>query len=190
MTLSKAYNNYVSPEDYLKGEEISPIKHEYRQGEIYAMAGASDAHEIIAGNLFAMLRNHIRGTGCRIYIGNMKARIEEADVFYYPDIMVTCDERDRSLQYFKRYPRLIVEVLSPTTAAFDRGNKFADYRTIETLQEYVVINQESIGVECYRRNSEGRWELYPYGVGAEVRFDSADFECPIASIYEDVLEIG
>ncbi|MCC3489056.1 MAG: Uma2 family endonuclease [Microcoleus sp. PH2017_25_DOB_D_A] len=189
MTLSKSYN-YVSPECYLEGEKVSPIKHEYRQGEIYAMAGASDAHETICINLVNLLTSHVRGRGCRIYAGNMKARIEEADVFYYPDIMVTCDERDRSLQYFKRYPRLIVEVLSPTTAAFDRGNKFADYRTIETLQEYVVINQESIGVECYRRNSEGRWELYPYGVGAEVRLDSADFQCPIASIYEDVLEIG
>jgi Uma2 family endonuclease len=189
MTLSKSYN-YVSREDYLEGEKISPIKHEYRQGEIYAMAGASDAHETIAGNLFALLRNHVRGTGCRIYIGNMKARIEQADVFYYPDIMVTCDERDRSLEYFKRHPRLIVEVLSPTTASFDRGNKFADYRTVETLQEYVVINQERIGVECYRRNAEGRWELYPYGVGEEVRLASVDFQCPIAQIYEDVLEIG
>ncbi|MEG4942904.1 Uma2 family endonuclease [Microcoleus sp. F4-D5] len=183
-------HNYASPEDYLEGEKISPIKHEYRQGEIYAMAGASDAHETIAGNLFALLRNHVRGRGCRIYIGNMKARIDRADVFYYPDIMVSCDERDRSLEYFKRHPRLIVEVLSPTTAAFDRGNKFADYRTLETLQEYVLINQERISVESYQRNSEGRWELYPYVAGEEVRLGSVDFQCPIAQIYEDVLGIS
>jgi Uma2 family endonuclease len=188
--IAKTSHKYASPEDYLEGEKISPVKHEYRQGEIYAMAGASDAHETIAGNLFALLRNHVRGTGCRIYIGNMKARIEQADVFYYPDIMVTCDERDRSLEYFKRYPRLIVEVLSTTTAAFDRGNKFADYRTLETLQEYVVINQERISVECYRRNPEGRWELYPYAAGEEVSLASVDFQCPIAQIYEDVLGIS
>ena len=188
MTLSKSY--YASPEDYLEGEKISPIKHEYRQGEIYAMAGASDAHETICINLVNLLTTHVRGRGCRIYVGNMKARIEQADVFYYPDIMVTCDERDRSLEYFKRHPRLIVEVLSPTTASFDRGNKFADYRTVETLQEYVVINQERISVECYRRNAEGRWELYPYVAGEEVHLASVDFQCPIAQIYEDVLGIS
>ncbi|WP_341739926.1 Uma2 family endonuclease [Microcoleus sp. CAWBG640] len=183
-------HTYTSPEDYLEGEKISPIKHEYRQGEIYAMAGASDAHETICINLVNLLTTHVRGRGCRIYAGNMKARIEQADVFYYPDIMVTCDEKDRSLEYFKCHPRLIVEVLSPTTASFDRGNKFADYRTLETLQEYVVINQERIGVECYRRNAEGRWELYPYAEGEEVRLASVDFQCPIAQIYEDVLGIS
>jgi Uma2 family endonuclease len=104
MTLSKSYN-YASPEDYLEGEKISPIKHEYRQGEIYARAGASEAHETICINLVNLLTTHVRGRGCRIYAGNMKARIEPADVFYHPDIMVTCDERDKSLEYFKSYPR-------------------------------------------------------------------------------------
>jgi Uma2 family endonuclease len=122
-------HNYASPEDYLESEKISPIKHEYRQGEIYARARPSDAHETICINLVNLLTTHVRGRGCRIYRGNMKARIQPADIFYYPDIIVTCDERDRSLEYLKRYLRLIVEVLSPTTAAFARGNKFADYRT-------------------------------------------------------------
>jgi Uma2 family endonuclease len=80
MTVSKS-DIYVSPEDYLEGEKISPIKHEYRQGEIYAMAGASDAHTTIAGNLFALLRNHVRGSGCRVYMAEMKARIEQANIF-------------------------------------------------------------------------------------------------------------
>lgn len=189
MTVSKS-DIYVSSEDYLEGEKISPIKHEYRQGEIYAMAGASDAHITIAGNLFALLRNHVRGSGCRVYMAEMKVRIEQANIFYYPDVMVTCDERDRTPDDFKRYPCLIVEVLSPTTAAFDRGEKFADYRTLETLGEYVLINQERVSLECFRRNAEGRWVLYPYGEGEEVHLASVDFRCAIAALYEDVLALS
>jgi Uma2 family endonuclease len=84
----------ISAEEYLEGEKISPVRHWYLQGEVYAMAGATDAHELIAGNLYAMLRNHLRGSGRRGYIGGMKARIEALDVFHYPDVMVTCDEQD------------------------------------------------------------------------------------------------
>jgi Uma2 family endonuclease len=111
-------------------------------------------------------------------------------MFYYPDVMVTCDERDRTPDDFKRYPCLIVEVLSPTTAAFDRGEKFADYRTLETLREYVLINQERVSVECFRRNAEGRWVLYPYGEGEEVHLARVDFRCAIATLYEDVLALN
>lgn len=189
MTVSKS-DIYVSPEDYLEGEKISLIKHEYRQGEIYAMAGASDAHETIFINLVNRLTSHVRGRGCRIYAGNMKARIEQANIFYYPDVMITCDERDRNPDDFKRYPCLIVEVLSPTTQAFDRSDKFADYRTLETLQEYVLINQEKVSVDSFRRNSEGRWVLYPYGKDEEVQLASVNFSCPIAALYEDVLELS
>ena len=189
MTLSKS-DIYVSPEVYLEGEKISLIKHEYRQGEIYARAGASDAHVTISLNLATLLRNHVRGTGCRAYMADMKVRIETADVFYYPDVMVTCDERDRTPDDFKRYPCLIVEVLSPKTQAFDRGDKFADYRTLETLQEYVLVNQERVSVECFRRNAEGLWVLYPYSTGDEIQLTSVDFSCPIAALYEDVLGLS
>lgn len=189
MTVSKS-DIYVSPEIYLEGEKISPIKHEYRQGEIYAMAGASDAHVTITLNLATLLRNQVRGSGCRAYVADMKVRIEIANIFYYPDVMVTCDERDKTPNDFKRYPSLIVEVLSPTTQGFDRGDKFADYRTIETLQEYVLINQERVSVECFRRNSEGLWVLYPYGEGDEIYLQSVDFSCPITALYEDVLGLS
>lgn len=180
---------YVSPEDYLKGEQLSPIKHEYVRGEIYAMAGGSDAHDAISLNLLTLLKNHLRGSRCRVYTGNMKVNVEPANVYYYPEAMVTCDERDRELQYFKRYPCLVVEVLSPSTEAFDRGAKFADYRTLETLQEYVLISQERFSVECFRRNSQGQWVLYTFGVGEEVEFASVDFRCEIAALYEDVADL-
>ncbi len=179
---------YVSPEDYLAGEKVSPIKHEYRQGEIYAMAGASKAHVIISGNAFALLRNHLRGSGCMPYVADVKVRIEAANCYYYPDVAVTCDERDSNTdEDFIIYPRLIVEVLSPSTAAFDRGEKFADYRSSESLQEYVLINQERVSVECFRRNAEGFWVLYPYTQGQEVQFSSVNFSCAIEALYEDAI---
>ena len=185
MTVSKS-RTFLSTEEYLAAEQDSPIKHEYIQGQVYAMAGASDAHVTVSLNLATLLRNHLRGTGCRVYMADMKAQIESANVFYYPDVMVTCDARDKNFTYFKRYPCLILKVLSPTTEAFDRGNKFADYRRLETLQEYVLINPETMSVECFRRNSEGFRVLYPYGEGEEVRLASVNFAVAIANLYEDV----
>lgn len=185
MTITQR-QTYLSPAEYLAAEKNSSTKHEYIQGQVYAMAGASDAHVTIAGNLFTLLRSHVRGTGCRVYMADMKAQIEQANIFYYPDVMVTCDERDRTSVYFKRYPCLIVEVLSPTTEGFDRGDKFANYRQLETLQEYVLINPERMSVECFRRNCEGRWVLYPYIQDEEVSLASINFCCPILALYEDV----
>ncbi|MEA5500164.1 Uma2 family endonuclease [Limnoraphis robusta Tam1] len=192
MMLSHSCNySIISHKDYLEGEKVSPIKHEYIRGEVYAMAGGSDAHETIAGNLFVLLRNHVRSRGgCRAYIGNMKVKIDAADVYYYPDLLVTCDSRDQNPDDFKQYPRLVVEVLSPSTEAFNRGNKFADYRQIETLEEYVLISQDQINVECFRRNEEGRWVLYPYSKEDELELASIGFKCAIIELYEDVLGLN
>ena len=185
MTISQ-YNPYLSPEVYLEAEKESPIKHEYIQGQIYAMAGASDAHVTITTNVVALLRNHFRGTGCRLYVTDMKARIESLNIFYYPDVMVTCDERDRNFDYYKHYPCLIIEVLSDKTEAFDRGDKFTDCSELETLQEYVLINQKRMRIERFSRNTEGRWVLYRYNECEELNLDSIGFNCPITSVYEDV----
>jgi Uma2 family endonuclease len=178
---------YLTSEEYLQMEEHSPIKHEYIDGQIYAMVGANDAHVTIAGNLFALLRNHIRGTGCRIYISDMKARIESLNRYFYPDILVTCDPRDQETPLEKRFPRLIVEVLSDSTEAFDRGDKFADYQTLESLQEYVLINTKRQRVECFRRNEAELWVLQSYTDKQETfQLQSISFEGAIADLYEDV----
>jgi Uma2 family endonuclease len=179
--------DYLPPEDYLAYEETSPIKHEYIDGQVYAMAGASDAHVTISLNLASLLRNHVRGTGCRVYMADMKARIEAANTFYYPDVMVTCDARDRELPNFKKYPCLIVEVLSSSTEAFDRGDKFFDYGKIETLQEYVLISQQHQRVDCFRRNTEGSWVLNFYFPGNDIHLTSIDFHVSIDALYEDVI---
>jgi Uma2 family endonuclease len=180
----------ISHEDYLEGEKISPIRHEYIRGEVYAMVGGSDAHETIAGNLFALIKNLVRGSSCRAYMSNMKVQIETADVYYYPDIIVTCDSRDRNNGYFKQYPSLIIEVLSPSTEAFNRGDKFSDYRQIETLQEYVLVSQNKINIECFRRNSDGRWELFTYQPQETLQLESINFSCSVSEIYEDVLGLN
>ncbi|AVH73035.1 MULTISPECIES: Uma2 family endonuclease [unclassified Nostoc] len=180
---------YISPEEYLEGEKVSEIKHEYIDGQVYAMAGASDAHVTIVGNLFVLLRNHLRGSGCRVYMLDMKTQIDVINRYFYPDVMVTCDARDKEFEYFKCYPCLIIEVLSESTEGYDRGKKFASYRHLESLQEYVLISPDRMSVECFRRNQEGHWVLYPYEKGEEVHLGSVDFRCAIPEIYEDVILI-
>ncbi|MEG4116987.1 Uma2 family endonuclease [Microcoleus sp. N9_B4] len=186
MVISKN-NFYISPEDYLEGERVSPIKHEYRRGQVYAMTGAKKPHIIIASNLVRRLGNHLDGTDCIVLTSDIKVRLEEANCYYYPDIAVTCDEREiNSTEDFILHPSLIIEVLSPSTATFDRGDKFADYQTSRSLQEYVLITQSEIKIECFRLNAEGNWVSQTYRQGDELELMSIDFRCPIAQVYQKV----
>ncbi|MEG5065718.1 Uma2 family endonuclease [Microcoleus sp. B3-A4] len=186
MIISKN-NFYISPEEYLEGERVSPIKHEYRRGHVYAMTGAKKPHIIIGSNLVRLLGNHLLNTPCLVLSSDIKVRLEEANCYYYPDVAVTCDERDTSTtEDFILYPSLVVEVLSPSTAAFDRGDKFADYQTSPSLQEYVLITQSEIKIECFRLNAEGNWVSQTYGQGDRVEFVSANFSCAISEIYQKV----
>lgn len=178
---------YLTADEYLQLEDASNIKHEYIDGQVYAMAGAGDPHVTVALNLAALLRSHVRGSGCRVYIADMKARIESLNRFYYPDVMVTCDPRDRETSTYKRFPSLIVEVLSDSTEAFDRGDKFVDYQELESLREYVLINTKRQRVECFRRNEQGLWVLQSYTPQQVLfRLDSIDFEGTLEALYEDV----
>ncbi len=179
--------NYLSPEEYLILEEKNTFKHEYINGEIYAMAGASDRHVTIAGNLYMLLRNHLRGSGCRVYISDMKLKLETKNCFYYPDLLVTCENEDQETANYKKYPKLIVEVLSNSTEAFDRGDKFSDYQSLETLEEYVLINSKKQRVECFRRQENQLWILQTY-TDQDQNFEliSVNFTGKIADLYEDV----
>jgi len=186
--IASPQQNYLTPEEYLQIEERNPVKHEYIDGYIYAKSEVLDAQVTVAGNLATFLRNHVRGTGCRVYIADMKARIESLNRFYYPDVMVTCEQRDQETPAYKRFPRLIVEVLSNSTEAFDRGDKFADYQVLESLQEYVLINTKRQRVECFRRNEQGLWVLQSYTAEHKsFRLNSVDFEETMAALYEDVV---
>jgi len=180
-------NFYISPEDYLAGERQSPIKHEYRRGYVYAMTGAKNPHVLISLSLASLLRNHLLDTNCQVFMADTKVKIDLADCYYYPDVVVTCDERDtNSTEDFILYPSLIIEVLSKSTAAFDRGEKFFDYQNLSSLQEYVLVNQTQINIECFRQNSEGFWVSQVYGVGDELQLASMNFTCPISEIYRKV----
>ena len=185
--IASPQQSYLTADEYLDLEDRSDTKHEYIDGQVYAMAGASDAHVTIAGNLFALLRSHVRGSGCRVYIADMKARIESLNCFYYPDVMVTCDPRDLETSTYKRFPSLIVEVLSDSTEAGDRGDKLVDYQELETLREYVLINTKRQRVECFRRNEQGLWVLQFYTPQVtSFRLESINFEATLAALYEDV----
>jgi Uma2 family endonuclease len=178
----------LTPEEYLQLEEASSIKHEYIGGKAYAMAGANDAHVTIAGNLFADLLSYLRGKGCRVYISDMKARIESLNRFFYPDLMVTYDERDQATPTYKRFPKLIIEVLSESTAAFDRGDKFSDYQRLDSLQEYVLINTHLQRVECYRRQEGGLWSVQFFRPADQTfRLQSIGYQGSLNLLYEDVV---
>jgi Uma2 family endonuclease len=177
---------FLSPEEYLEWEEKAEIRHEYMDGEVFAMAGSSDDHASIVANTLIMLSPFVRGRGCRIYPQDVKAKIQGRSRFYYPDLLVTCDERDRENKYVKQHYKLIVEVLSESTEASDRGKKFEDYRRSNTLEEYVLVAQDRISVDVFRRNTKGRWELESYGVGDEVELVSLGAKFPIGALYEDV----
>lgn len=177
---------HLSPAEYLEWEEKSEIKHEYMDGEIYAMAGASDDHWTIVSNLSAILRTHLKGSPCR-QLGDVKAKINHRDRYYYPDLMVTCDDRDKLDRYVKRYYKLMIEVLSESTEAFDRGQKFEDYRRSPSLEEYVLISQHRMNVEVYRRNVSDRWELQAYHAGDRVELVSLNLTFAIEDLYEEIL---
>ena len=179
------YPAVFSPEDYLELEQGSAIKHEYLQGRMVAMAGASKAHMMITGNLAALLLNHLRGQSCLVYANEMKVRLAELNIFYYPDIAVTCDDRDRqSQEAFIRHPRVIIEVLSDATESFDRGEKFADYKSILELQDYVLIHQKQQLIEHLQRRSENLWLPIIYQGDDEWYLASLNFRCRVASLYD------
>ncbi|PSN12252.1 hypothetical protein C7271_23720 [filamentous cyanobacterium CCP5] len=190
MTATKSHA-YFTPEEYLEIEHISPIKHEYLQGQIVAMAGASKAHVIITGNLSARLVNHLRGTACIAYATDMKVRLPALNIFYYADLVVTCDDRDlRSDEDFIQHPKLIIEVLSDSTEAFDRGDKFADYKSNPALEEYVLIHQTQILVERFQRKSDSLWVPHVYRSGDTLEFASIGFTGAIATLYENITQLS
>ena len=178
---------FLNPEAYLDWEEKQPEKYEFFKGEAYAMVGARDAHVTVAGNVFALLKAHLRGTPCRAYISDMKLQVEAADAFFYPDVFVTCDPRDRLSERYKSYPVLIVEVLSESTAAFDRGAKFAAYRKLESFKEYLLIDPDAFTAELFRRNAEGLWVLYPLEGEGELELASVGLRITWDAVFEDVL---
>lgn len=177
-----------SIDDYMAWEAEQAERHEYLNGEVFAMTGARDAHNTIAGNMFAGLRAALRGTPCRAFIADMKLRVDAADAVFYPDVLVTCDPRDKTPEAdtAKRHPSLIVEVLSDSTAAYDRGFKFEQYRAIDTLREYLLVEQTRRHIDLFRRGEDGRWVLEPLSDTDKITLLDSRVTLSLDEIYEDV----
>ena len=175
----------LSEQDYLHGELSSDIRHEYVDGEAYAMAGAGEAHNLIALNIASKLREFARGGPCRVFISDMKLHVQTWKAYYYPDIMVTCDPSD-SHSHFKESPSLVVEVLSPSTESTDRREKMLAYRTLPSLREYVLVATDKQQVEHYYRDEHDEWRLATVSQAEPLLLESVGASLTLEEIYEDV----
>lgn len=173
----------IRVEDYLEGETRTEIKHEYLDGEVVAMGGASAKHGLVAGAFYGALLPHARRKGCQLFIADMKVRVEHAGqtYFYYPDIVLACAPDDRET-YYRRSPCLLVEVLSPSTERIDRREKLFAYETIPALREYVLVDPDKRCVEIYRFGDPVRCETCTVGA---FRLDCLDAEITLDEVYAD-----
>lgn len=177
---------HFSAQDYLQWEAGQAERHEYLDGEVFAMAGAEDRHVTVSLNAAMALRLHLAGTPCRTYMADMKLRVEAANSFHYPDVMVTCSAADAQDRLIKREPTLLIEVLSESTAAYDRGGKFGIYRRLPSLQEYVLIDPDSRSTDVYRKGANGLWVLHPFAAGDTVRWESVQLDVPAAVLFAEL----
>ncbi|WP_019501571.1 Uma2 family endonuclease [Pseudanabaena sp. PCC 6802] len=175
----------MTAEEYLAWEPTQEGRHEYWDGEVVAMSGGTRNHNRVSGNFFNLLDNALVDRPCDVYIVDVKVQVEPGRKYFYPDVVVTCDDRDRDTQIVQ-FPCLVVEVLSPSTEAIDRGIKFAKYRQFATLQEYILVQVEQPGVEVFRRNERGQWVLSEYALGDRLHLESVGVELAIADLYRQV----
>jgi Uma2 family endonuclease len=184
--------NYLSIEEYLTVEQYSEIRHEYIDGQVFAMTGGSKQHNQISLNLASLIKTHLRGTPCSVFIADMKVKISTTfspskNSFYYPDVVVTCEPKD-SDRFFLNYPCLIIEVLSPSTEAIDKREKRLNYQTLDSLQEYILVSQEEINIEIYRKNKVGKWSVQTISKDEELSLESIDLILVTSDIYEEVFK--
>lgn len=183
MTLAKKLS-YITPSEYLEGEKISDVKHEYVDGNVYAMAGGSARHYRIIRNIGRLLENYLDDSNCEVFMADMKTKANEF-VYYYPDVAVTCEEID-DIQDTIYNPTLIIEVLSPSTAHKDRREKLIAYKMIESLQEYAIVWQDEMRVELHRRNNDGWLTFFFTQTEDEVEFASVKHKTNVAEIYRGI----
>jgi len=179
--------HYISEQEYIEGEKISDIRHEYIDGEVYAMAGSSRRHNSIALNLAIALKQSSRGTSCDVFSSDLKVRIDSRKSYYYPDVLVTCDEDDNKDDYYIDMPCLIVEVLSKSTEQKDYREKLLAYQAIPSLQNYLIVAQDSCHVDLFYRKKQGDWWIQTF----ESMEDVITLSCPeceisVTEVYEGI----
>jgi Uma2 family endonuclease len=175
--------------DYLARETDQIERHEFVDGEVFAMAGGEDRNATVALNVAIALREHLRGTQCSVYMTDVRLHVRARDNYFYPDVMVTCSEADRESRLSKSDPVLIIEVLSKSTEAYDRGEKFANYRAIESLAEYAMIDINARRIDLYRKGTDGLWVLHPIEMTqaeAHIDLQSVELNLRAATLFADL----
>lgn len=175
----------MTAEEYLEWEALQDLRYELIDGDVVAMTGGTIAHNDIALNLNDKLRSALRPKGCRVNVADVKVKVEATGNYFYPDLVVSCDDRDREATKEILFPGLLVEVLSPRTEAKDRGKKWQNYRQIPTLIEYVLINCDRPLVECFRRRDR-LWIYQTFGVGEVLDLESVGVSIAVDDLYDGV----
>jgi Uma2 family endonuclease len=173
----------ISEETYLEDEKMRDIKHEYFDGEIFAMAGASISHQRIISNLVINIGTHLKHTPCEVFSSDIKVRADSGKKYFYPDALVVCQNDDKDA-YYTESPRIIVEVLSNSTRKFDKNLKRHIYQAIPTLEEYVLIEQDRVEIEISRRSTN--WQPVFYFIDDDITFESIDLTLPVLELYQRV----
>ncbi len=177
---------FMSIDEYLQLEEQNPdTRYEYLDGYIYMMSGGSANHASISGNIYALLKNFLRGGPCRVYNSDMKVRVSEK-YYFHPDVTVTCDPRDRGRADMIQSPRVVVEVLSPGTERRDRGRKLQAYLACPTVEQYLLVDYRTMRIESYQKE-QGKWIYQAYAPEDEVEIGCLDLQFPAVDAYEDVI---
>jgi len=180
---------YLTPQAYLAQEREAETKSEYYAGQVYAMSGANEAHNLIVWNVGGELRSLLKKRPCKGYPSDMRVKVSPTGLYTYPDVTVVCGEAqfDDGHKDTLLNPTVIIEVLSESTEAYDRGKKFAHYRTLDSLAEYLLVAQDSVAIDRYVRQSDGGWLLTAYrGLAAVAMIEAIDCELPLAEVYDKV----
>jgi Uma2 family endonuclease len=183
--------HYISEADYLKEERLATEKHEYFKGEIFAMSGASRYHNRLASNIQGNLFNHLKGKKCKPYGSDMRVHVQKNTLYTYPDITIVCGKEEYLDNEFDTLlnPKVIIEILSPSTKDYDRGSKFMLYRGIPSLEEYFLVDSESVFVERFYKDEVGIWTLKEYKNQSDlVEFSSIQFTLSVEEIYNEVFD--
>ncbi len=187
LPMSTQRDRFLTPEEYLAIERAAETKSEYFAGEMFALAGASRKHVRIVTNIVAELSVRLEGGPCEVYSSDLRVRVSETGLYTYPDVLVVCGEPEMDADDVLLNPVLIVEVLSPSTEAYDRGRKFEHYRRIPSLAEYLLVAQDAQRIEQYTRQDRERWLLTEVrGPDGVVRCESISCELPCARAYRNV----
>lgn len=176
----------MTTEEFLVWENAQPDKHEFVAGEAFAMVGARRAHVTVSLNIATLLKQHLRGGSCRAFMADMKLEVKAAEAVFYPDVMVTCDAGDLAADLAMQRPTVIIEVLSESTAAYDRGDKFALYRHLDSLAEYALIDPDRRRIEVFRRMENGDWLFAASESERGLILKSLDFAAAPDAVFEDL----